>query len=188
MPKRIAIVIFLGLVACTQEQDHNGSEVTWREAFRLAPDSAAQAISLKLNGALADSAWAHKFLGTYYMRIGTNEPAIESYLKALDIYTQQGDSLGMASVYLNLTNVEDQLEALFNWHSKSISLYEAMVNYEGVAKNLVNLGTTYMDQNRLNKADSLYRTALSLSEKRQLEKTTLSAKLNLAILEHKQGQ
>lgn len=151
------------------------SAVTWLETqIRLKPKKQA--------------AWTYKMLGTYYMQSGDNERAASYYFEALAKYQEAKDTAGMAAIYLNLTNVEDRSEQCWEWHQKSIGLYRSIGNYQGVAKNYVNLGTSYMDSNKLQRAADFYQKARDLSQEHKIEKTLVSSSLNLAILRHKMGE
>lgn len=191
MRKLVLGISLLALWACTK-QEFRSSSLQEAEAQALMdshPDSAVSWLETQIRlNPKKQAAWTYKMLGTYYMQSGDNERAASYYFEALAKYQEAKDTAGMAAIYLNLTNVEDRSEQSWEWHQKSIGLYRSIGNYQGVAKNYVNLGTSYMDSNKLQRAADFYQKARDLSQAHKIEKTLVSSSLNLAILRHKMGE
>lgn len=153
-------------------------------AFVLLNEAGAWA---KKEGDNATLAWVLKRRGTLYYYLSKNDQAIGNYLQALKLYEELKDSLRIAGMYMNLGNVAGSKKETIDFYLKSIALNHQLGNQPGVAKNLVNVGTTYLDYNEIDSAKYYFERALALSKEIDAVETITSSLLNLSIVYEHEG-
>lgn len=132
-------------------------------------------------------AWAYKRKGTIFMNLSDNYRAIDYYFKALKLYEQNQDSAGIAGINLNFGNVADGNEEKIVYYRKSINGFREIENTIGVIKGLINIGTTYMELNELDSAQSYFDNTYTLSKKVNYQDAISSSLLNLSVIYNKKG-
>ncbi len=199
--KRIYWLLSLVLPICSPAgaQNNNGqiNDQRWQaqiEDFLMdRPDTALVMLQQSWQLASMESnkemmAWVLKRKGTLYMYLSDNEQAIDNYLRALALYREIQDSSGIAGMYMNLGNVADAAAEKIDFYKQSIEWYKQLGQPAGVAKSLVNVGTTHLDNYEYELAQPYFEEALKISSDINAAISIASSTLNLAIVYEALGE
>ncbi len=135
--------------------------------FALAQEYHQEALSLRRNlPSVNRTKYAQSLnnLALCYQDMGKLRPALEMLMQARQIYTEQGDDLRLADVYLNLGNVySDSLswQEAIKMYRKALPLFQSDTLARALCIN--NLGNVLKQMGRFEEARHHYRQALALS-------------------------
>jgi tetratricopeptide (TPR) repeat protein len=198
--KYILVLVFIGTYWITSGQTYDQPvfmrDTNWRaqidQFMNQQPDSIFGLLNeaegwAKKNKQTETLAWVLKRKGTLYYYLSQNDKAIANYLQALSLYQNLKDSLHIAGMYMNLGNVAGSKKETIDFYLLSIQLNRKLNNQLGVSKNLVNVGTTFLDFDQNDSAKIYFEKALELSRLMRTKETIISSLLNLSIVYEHEG-
>ena len=132
-----------------------------------------------------DYATALNIFATLNMSEKNYEVAEKYFQESLELRKKLGDKIGIASIYLNSSNIDQERNEYGKAEEKllkALELYRDTGFKEGEATALNNLGSLYLAINDLKKAESYYRQALDISEWTGGISTRLLLLSNLSVI------
>ena len=101
---------------------------------------------------------AYRVLGIGYYYLNRTKDAIDSYLAALDYFTQANDLRGEGNVYNNIGNLyrDNDYEASLEYLNKSLKIAQQLSDVQLMAKLYMNIGNVYYRKKSYNQALNYY--------------------------------
>ncbi|OFY74827.1 MAG: hypothetical protein A2265_06600, partial [Bacteroidetes bacterium RIFOXYA12_FULL_33_9] len=131
-----------------------------------------------------------RYIGIVYIDNEQFDKAIEYYLKSLKIFTQIGNSEGMASCYTNLGNAynnkSDYYKAI-EFFLKSLKIDEKSGNKKGVSMCYTNIGAVYASLGNYDKSIEYFLMSLKIKEELKDIKGISNCYNNIGIIHKEQG-
>jgi len=101
---------------------------------------------------------AYRVMGIGYSYLNKTKDAIDSYLEALDYFTQAGDLRGEGNVYNNIGNLyrDNDYEASLENLKKSLAIAQKLSDNQLMAKLYMNIGNVYYRKKSYSQALNYY--------------------------------
>src|SRR3984885_4486533 len=107
---------------------------------------------------------AYRVLGVGYYYLNRTKDAIDSYLAALDCFTEANDLRGEGNVYNNIGNLyrDNDYELSLEYLTKSLVIAQKLSDSQLMAKLYMNIGNVYYRKNSYNQALNYYNRSNTL--------------------------
>ena len=115
-----------------------------------------------------EKAKAFKLRGVVFSLKGDSENSLKELEKAIELYSEMNDSLGVAHTNNNIAVAlyyQLEYQKALEYYSKSIAFYKSNNKEEYLASSLVNVGSIYLDINSTDIALKYFNESLRLYEK-----------------------
>src|SRR5260221_7018654 len=165
------------------------NELAWEYRFAF-PDSTiiygkkayALATQLQLH---SDQARALNYQGVAYNYKGERLKAYDLYSKALEVSTQQNDSIQIAHSNNNLGRLffeQGLLSKSYDYYTKSYNIFKKLGDHSGLAYTLQSLGTLQRSQQDYIQSEKNYLEALRIRHELRNQRDIMSAHMFLSRL------
>ncbi|MBM3439339.1 MAG: tetratricopeptide repeat protein [Bacteroidetes bacterium] len=113
-------------------------------------------------------AYAHRNLASSYSYFGSFYLTMSNLQRAIPVFEELGDSLGIANCYISLGNTYRRLnnyEKELYYHQRAYEIVNRLENRERIGVTAHNLGESYLRKGQLTESEILTRSAMNINQK-----------------------
>jgi tetratricopeptide (TPR) repeat protein len=124
------------------------------------------------------------------IRLGDYDRAFADAERAREIFRKSGDTLRLARLDMNVANIfhrQDRFAEALELYERTYRQFVALEDKEGIAVTLHNMAVCLIALNDLERAQSVYATAIAACEKYGMPALAIQANYNVAYLHYLRG-